>query len=234
MLDTSTLAAETLELLEISASVVSVIELVTVEPACDDDVPPAPPAATAVMGKFELASVWMVPDVDVTVELSIDDSTVFVIVLVAEADPTADPLVAIETWPAPTLIVEVSLPDTVTPVSALTVEPVMPASIVLSMTLTTTDPPSAKFSAPAPPTATAVMVASSWVTTEMLLANEVTFEFAMSAVRLLAMSLDATAAPIAVAPVEMLTAPAPLPIDESSMAVTVTLPVTVTVELSEM
>ena len=78
------------------------------------------------------------------------------------------------------------------------------------------------------------MVASSWATTEMLLAVEVTFEFAMSAVRLSAMSLEATAAPIAAAPVEMPTAPAPLPIDESSMAVTVTLPVTVTVELSEM
>src|SRR5208337_1493832 len=227
-------AEETCEAASMYARVVSVTLVYTTEPPSANEDAPAPPAATAVMGNFELASVWMVPDLDVTVELSIDPSVVLLITSMATEAPTETPLVAIETWPAPTLIVAVSLPDTVTPVSALTVEPVMPASIVLSILLTTTDPPSAKFSAPATPTATAVMVASSWATTEMLLAVEVTFEFAMSAVRLSAMSLEATAAPIAAAPFEMPTAPAPLPIDESSMAVTVTLPVTVTVELPEM
>jgi len=117
VLDTSTPAAETLELLEISASVVSVIELVTVEPACDDDVPPAPPADTAVIVALEVASTWSAPGV-VTVELLMYASVAFVIALVASAFPTPDPSdespVAIVNCPAPTLIVELSVLDTLT------------------------------------------------------------------------------------------------------------------------
>src|SRR5271157_1212572 len=110
VLDTSTLAAETLdetlELLEIRASVVSVIVLLTVEPVLDDDGPTAPQAATAVIVSSDVADMLNAP-VLLTVELSMEASTVFLIVLVALAEPTALPSSpgATLTWPEPVPIV---------------------------------------------------------------------------------------------------------------------------------
>ena len=84
--------------------------------------------------------------------------------LTATAAPTAPPpleLTAIDTWPAPVPMVESSSPSTSTPVAAVTREPlVIWASVVSSITLTTTEPPRAKVWAPEPPTATAVMFRS--------------------------------------------------------------------------
>ena len=112
LLDTRTLPAEMLELLVISASVVPVIVFVTMEPPFADVDSPTPPADTAIILAAELASTWSAPGV-VTVELSMYASVVSVIVFVIPADPSADPPVAIETWPEPTLMVEVSVLDTV-------------------------------------------------------------------------------------------------------------------------
>ena len=65
---TLTPAAEISWLLVISASVVSVIVLVTVDPACADDDPTEPPAATAVIVSPDVADMLNAPWL--TVELS--------------------------------------------------------------------------------------------------------------------------------------------------------------------
>jgi len=139
----------------------SVIVLMTVDPPSDDDDPTEPPAATAVIVSPDVADMLNAP-VALTVELSMEASTVLLIVLVALAEPTALPPspVAIVTWPEPVPIVEVSLPVTLTPAAEtswlLSVTDAVVSSVIV---LVTVDPPCADVSAPLPPAATAMIVA---------------------------------------------------------------------------
>jgi len=156
---TVTPSAEISWLFVISASVVSVIVLLTVEPVLDDDDPTEPPAATAVIVASDVADTLTAP-VLLTVELSMEAATVFLIVLVALAEPTALPPVAMLTWPEPVPIIEVSLPVTLTPAAETSWLPSVTEAVVSSViVLVTVDPPSAEVSAPLPPAATAMIVA---------------------------------------------------------------------------
>jgi hypothetical protein len=82
----------------------------------------------------------VVVEVVVTDELSIAAVVVSAMTLVVAAVPTDDPPVAIDTCPAPALICEVSVPETLT-LAAETVETAeIPASAVLAIVLLTVEP----------------------------------------------------------------------------------------------
>ena len=86
-------------------------------------------------------------------------STVLSIVLLAIAAPVALPLVAMLTWPAPVLIVEVSVAVTLTPVAETSWLLLVTDAVVSSVIeLVTVDPPCAEVSAPLPPPAATAMI----------------------------------------------------------------------------
>lgn len=158
MLETFRLATAIFGEPEMLAVVGSSIVLTTVEPLCAEAAPTAPPAATAVIVSLDVAERLNASAASIE-NVSIPALTELLMEFVTLAEPTAEPLVAMLTCPAPAPMVEASPANTLTPPVELTRLPSMLAATSLSIVLATIDPPWAEVSAPLPPAATAMICA---------------------------------------------------------------------------
>lgn len=149
-------------------------------------------------------------------------STVLAIELVAEAFPTAEPLVAIETCPAPTPIDEASVLVTFTPDAETLERLTMPARTVPVIELLTVEPAWAEVDPPLPPAATTVTGESESAVTDTV-PDAFTVELLMLAATVLWIVLDAVAAPTALPLVAIATWPEPTSIVEVLLLPTFTI-----------